>query len=357
MSDGADAQADARRASPAAKRHGFSRRLVTLLVCAAIVVPVCAAAADTIDDAQSKVVKIYGAGGFRGLEPYQTGVLISPDGHVLTVWSHVLDTDYLSVTLADGSKLDARLLGADPRLEIAVLKVDRIELPHFDLSEAVDVGPGTKVLALSNLFGVATGNEPVSVQQGVIAVKTPLSARRGVFETPYTGPVYVVDAVTNNPGAAGGALMNRQGKLVGLLGKELRNSRNNTWLNYAIPIAELRESVDQIRSGRLVARTSPPEKKPAKSLRLEMLGLVLVPEVVERTPPYVDLVRRGSPAAAAGIQPDDLVVLVGDHLVQSCRALRDELEYIDYEDEVRLTLLRGQELREVTLRGNTNAEP
>ena len=50
--------------------------------------------------------------------------MISPEGHILTVWSYVLDTDYITATLADGRKFEAKLLGADPRLEVAVLKID-----------------------------------------------------------------------------------------------------------------------------------------------------------------------------------------------------------------------------------------
>ena len=88
---------------------------------------------DAIDQAQAKMVKIYGAGGFRGLEAYQSGILISAQGHILTVFSHVLDTDYISVTLADGRKFEAKLLGADPRLDVAVLKIEANGLPHFDL--------------------------------------------------------------------------------------------------------------------------------------------------------------------------------------------------------------------------------
>ena len=74
-----------------------------------------AAARDAIDQAQTKMVKIYGAGGFRSLESYQSGMLISAQGHILTVLSHALDTDYISVTLSDGRKFEAKLLGADPR--------------------------------------------------------------------------------------------------------------------------------------------------------------------------------------------------------------------------------------------------
>ena len=76
---------------------------------------------------------------------------------------------------------------------------------------------------------------------------------------------------------------------------------------------------------------------------------MLVPDVLERTPAYVDQVRPGTAAARAGLQPDDLILLVGNHLTQSCKALRKELEMIDRADAVKITILRGQELLEVTL--------
>jgi len=334
-------------------------RVFCLLVLSAIPFP-GAAVADAvpapsptvraINQVQPKIVKIYGAGGFRGMEAYQSGFLISPEGHVLTVFSYVLDTEYISVTLDDGRKFEAKLLGADPRLEVAVLKIEAAGLPCFDLNEAVDVESGTRVLAFSNLFGVATGNEEVSVQHGIVSVKTQLEARRGVFETPYDGPVYVLDALTNNPGAAGGALVTRRGELAGMLGKELRNARNNTWLNYAVPIDPLRDSVEQIRAGKFVPREAEePDAKPERALTLRMLGIVLVPDVLERTPPYVDQVRYGTLARAAGIRSDDLVLFVDDRLIQSCKALEAELEYIDYEDPVQLTVLRGQELLKFVL--------
>lgn len=305
----------------------------------------------TIEQVQPRIVKIYGAGGFQQLEAYQTGILVSPEGHILTVFSHVLDTEQLSVTLSDGRKFAARLLGADPRLEIALLKIDASGLSSFDLDQAVAAEIGQRVLAFSNLFGVATGNEPVSVQRGTISTTTQLQAHRGVFQTPYTGPVYVIDTVTNNPGAAGGALVSQKGQLVALLGKELRNSLNDTWLNYAIPIDQLRQSVQQIRSGRSApASDKLAEKKPQHPLTLESLGIVLVPNVVDRTPPYVDEVRPGSPAALAGIRYDDMIIMVNQQLVRSCSALGEELSRIDRENAVRLSIVRGQKLLEVELK-------
>ena len=307
---------------------------------------------ETIARVQPNMVKLYGAGGYRGMEAYQSGMLISPDGHVLTVWSYVLDTDYITAVLADGRKFEAKLLGADPRLELAVLKIEAEELPHFELDKAVKLDAGTRVLALSNLFGIAAGNEEASVQHGVVSVVTTLAARRGVFETPYHGPVYVLDAATNNPGAAGGALVTRRGELAGMLGKELRNTLSNTWLNYALPIDQLSESVEQIRTGKFIARPEDPSRdKPAKSISLAVLGIVLIPDVLERTPPYVDGVLPGSAAAAAGLKPDDLVLMLNDRLIQSSKALLAELEFIDHEDAVKLTVLRGRELLELKLQG------
>src|SRR4051794_2972079 len=177
--------------------------------------------APVIAQVQPKIVKIYGAGGFNGLAHYQSGFLISSDGLVLTAWSYVLDSDVVNVILNDGRKFKAEMKGIDPKLELAVLKIDAADLPYFELNKNAKPEEGDRVLAFSNLFGVATGDEAASVLHGVLSIQTKLEARRGIFETPYQGPVYVVDAMTNNPGAAGGALTNLHGELIAMLGKEL----------------------------------------------------------------------------------------------------------------------------------------
>jgi len=330
------------------------RRVWLAAVAVVLAVPIAAWAnaplASVIHEVQAKVVKIYGAGGFRGLEPYQSGFLISPEGHVLTAHSYVLDADYITCTLDDGQKFEAKLLGVDPRLEVAVLKIEAKDLPYFDLSTAAVAMEGTRTLAFSNLYGVAFGEEAVSVQHGIVSASTALEARRGVFETLYTGPVYVVDAMTNNPGAAGGALTNMRGEILGMLGKELRNARNNTWLNYAIPIAELSASIEQIRAGKAppVANDRPDQKLP-NPLTLQGLGIVMVPNILERTPPFVDRVRPNSPAAKAGVKPDDIIMFVDEQLIQSINTLQTVLERIAIDERIRLTLMRDKELVELTL--------
>ena len=318
--------------------------------------PTCAARGQSysaaIASVQPKVVKIYGSGGLQGLEAYQSGFLVTAEGHVLTAWSYVLDSEeYLFVVTNDGQKYGAKLVNHDPRLEIALLKIDAEDLPHFNLDDVAELQPGARVLAFSNLFGIAAGDEPASVLHGHVAAVTELAARRGAFRTIYRGPVYVVDAMTNNPGAAGGVLTDSQGRLAGMLGKELRNALDNTWLNYAVPIKSLNASVDDMLAGRNPPRrTDEDARRPENPHTVIGLGILLVPDVLAKTPPFVDDVQLDSAAGKAGLQPDDLVLFVNDRMVSSCKELVDELSFIDHIDPVRLTVQRGQELLEVDLK-------
>jgi serine protease Do len=306
--------------------------------------------ARVITGVQSKIVKIYGAGGVRGLEAYQSGFLCSAEGHIVTTWSYVLDTDLITVVLDDGRRFEAETLGADPRLEIALLKIEAEGLDYFDLDTAVALSPGTRVLAFSNVFGVATGNEPASVLHGHVSAVTKLTARRGTFETPYQGTAYVLDAMTNNPGATGGALTDYRGNIAALLGKELRNSLDNTWLNYAIPIAELHNALDEIRAGKVRPRVvKETDRKPLEPVTSILLGIVLVPDVLAQTPPFIDHVSPESSASDAGLQPDDMILFVNDRMVRSARDFKEELSYIDRIDEVRMLVQRGQALLDVSL--------
>lgn len=296
----------------------------------------------TIRSAQQNVVKLYGAGGLRQMEAYQTGILISAEGHILTAMSYVLDTDDLVAVLDDGRKLHPEIVGTDPIRELAVLrpKSEQSGLPYFDLSASVSGHTGQRVLAVSNLYGIATGDEAASVLQGVITAVAPLDARRGAQQTQYRGEVYVLDAQSNNPGAAGGALVDWRGNLIGLLGKELRSRMTGTWLNYALPATDLVPVVADIIAGREVEGIADSTLPPESAMTTADLGFMLVPDVLRRTPPYVDAVLPYSSAAKAGMQADDLVVFVGDDPVVSCLALNRQLSRLEKEEGVTISVLR-----------------
>ncbi|MDA7949909.1 MAG: S1C family serine protease [Pirellulaceae bacterium] len=297
---------------------------------------------------QPKIIKIYGAGGFRGLESYQSGFLISNEGHILTSWSYVLDSDIVLAVLDDGKKYPATLVGMDPQYEIAILKIDVTELPFFDLSQTLESEVGMKVLAFSNLYGIAVGNEASSVLHGYICAKTKLTVRQGSRKINYDGEVLVLDAMSNNPGAAGGALVSGSGDLLGILGKELKNDLTGTWINYAIPIAELEGVVGDILSGNeRVARAE--TIKPKQAMSTQFLGIVTLPNILSKTPPFVDHVLDKSPAKEGGLMADDLILFVNKRRITSCDDLDEELSFIDQEDIVTLLVQRGEKLMTLDL--------
>ncbi|MEX0936392.1 MAG: S1C family serine protease [Pirellulales bacterium] len=320
-----------------------------LILFTAVRLPAQVSFAPVVDEVQPQIVKIYGAGGLAGLEAYQSGFLISAEGHILTAWSHVLDATSATVHLHDGRRYEAELVGADPRVDVAVLKIDAENLPYFDLNVAPEATEGTRVLAFCNLFGIATGDEPASVLHGRIAITTPLAARSGAYPTLYRGPVYILDAMTNNPGAAGGALTDTSGRLLGMLGKEVQSTLTGTWLNYALPADRIRPAVHALLSGESADPLPEDRPRAEQAITLADLGLILVPDVLTRTPPFIDAVRPDSPAAVAGLAPDDLVVFLEERLVPSCQMLREELQFIAADQPVSLTVMRGDELVQVTL--------
>ena len=309
-----------------------------------------------------KVVKIWGAGGFRNVVGYCTGVLISPDGYILTVYSPTLDSREIRVHLYDGTKYIAELVAAEPLLDVALLRIkdnDRFKelpLPYFDLTKKPpDPHVGDWVLAFSNAFEVAMRDEPVSVLRGTIAAITPFAGRRGVNEAPYKGTVYILDAITNNPGANGGIITTRKGELLGLIGKELRNTLTETWVNYAMPIKDLTEFAQKAMRGDYKPIIRVDEKKEDKK---GYHGIVLVPDVLDRTPPYIEEVLPGSPAAKAGLRPDDLIVFVRvphaaaaneleERVMANCKVFRDTMASIDPGTTVKIVVRRGMQLLSV----------
>jgi serine protease Do len=181
-----------------------------------------------------------------------------------------------------------------------------------------------------------------------------LAARRGVYEAPYHGPVYVVDAITNNPGSGGGVLTTWDGRLLGMIGKELRNAQTNTWINYVIPISELKQPIEEIIAGKFTSRRAADGDQESAAAspdryRATDFGIVMIPDVVARTPAFIERIVAESAAAQAGLKSNDLVLFVGDELIQSVRKLKDELGRLESGGNLRLVVRRGDQLVTVEL--------
>lgn len=313
---------------------------------------------DVIANQQSVIVKLFGAG-VGSLDSYGTGLLVSKEGHVLTVWNHLVSTGYLTAVTLDGKKFPVETLGTSSEYDVALLKLKTQpgeSFPFVDLAQAVDPAPGSSILAFSNMFKVAAGNEPVTVVHGVIAAKIPLEATQGRWKFPVRSPVWLIDAITNNSGSAGGLLTDLEGRPVGLIGREIRHAASRQWVNYAVPLTTLKPVVETLLAGKKVD-TKPKDGDSTAMLSDQDLtvryGLTLLPNVVERTPAYVDAVEPGSQAESGGFRRGDLIVLLGDTVVTGVSDVQRRMAEFRQGEKMVFTVNRDQELVTVELRAVT----
>lgn len=298
-----------------------------------------------------RVVKIYGAGIGRTRD-FGSGVLVSADGKVVTVLSLMLDTSNLRVVTADGTRYQATVVRRDEVRQLALLQLDMKAahgeaappLPFFAASTSDGIAPGDWVAAVANPFKVATGDEPVSVQLGVLSTRTTLDARRYRQDYPYEGEVLVVDAITSNPGSAGGALVTLDGEWIGLIGRIAQSNLTGTRLNYALPVEVVGAF---LRDDPPAAPTTQP--RPAAARGPGHHGIKLFELGFRRKLVYVDRVQRGSPAATAGLRRDDLIVSVDGKSVPRVRVFRKLMSARQAGDQVTLVIKRGKKIETVKL--------
>ena len=334
----------------------LSQRVVT--ACACILVFGNSASANdlqtVVETNQQAVVKLFGAG-VGTLDSYGSGVLVSAEGHVVTVWNHLVNTGFLTAVVADGRRFTVTVTGTSLEHDLAVLKLNCNEKDQFnfvDLAAQPDVVFGQSVLAFSNVFHVATGNEPVSVVHGIIACEAIVDAGLGRWQFPVKSPVYVLDAITNNSGAAGGLLADINGQPLGLLGREIRHRETDMWVNYAVPWKTLQPAISAIIAGQKLQTTESDETSPRLSERrlTAAYGLTLMPGVLQKTPAYIDKVVPDSIAATAGFKRGDLVVLLNDDIVQSVEDLQQLLAGFRARQKISFTINRGGSLQTLSLR-------
>jgi len=284
-----------------------------------------------------RVVKLYGlgAGSHAG---YGSGVLVSRDGLVLTVYSLLLDARTVRAVTADGSRYEAEVLQRDLPRQLALLRLRRGNasgedpreaaapaetgpFPFFELScdaaasdEPIAVRPGDWLIAAGNPFKVADGAEDVSITRGVFSTRTRLDARRGVRDFPYHGDVLVVDAITSNPGAPGSAVVDIEGCFLGMVGREVVSNLTHTHFNHAIPRDVLCEFLQEAASASsaTVRGGAPTEPKvhSASAAPVVDYGIRMSRAGYQKALPFVERVQRDSPASRAGLRKDDLILSV-----------------------------------------------
>ncbi|MFW6162284.1 MAG: S1C family serine protease [Planctomycetota bacterium] len=290
--------------------------------------------------AQQRCARIYGGGAGRE-HGYATGLIVSPNGHILTAQGIYLTEGRLRVVLPDGSRHEAEILRRSETLQTALLKVEADTPHYFELSDESPVEQGDWVLAVSNLFNVAAADEPLSVTMGVVSLRAEITARHRAQDVPYEGELLLIDAITSNPGAPGGALITLDGTLAGMLGKLFQSKSTNTRINYAVPVELLKPFV--------VGETTPKVAGSPKPTGPPYIGLRLFTLTGKRAPAYVDRVRHGSPAREAGIRKDDLILGVAGTVVRNCRDYEEAVEGLAPGKPVVFLIKRKTAIQQVTV--------
>jgi len=310
----------------------------------------------SVHESCSTVVKLFGAG-IGNLDTYGSGTLISADGHLITVWNHLINSGYLTAVTSDGRRYQLDVIGTSAAHDLAVLRLradDGDTFPFVDRSQAATdaVDVGSPVRAFSNMFHVATGNEPVSVVHGIIAAKAPLVAGFGRWKLPLKSDMLILDAITNNSGAAGGLLTDSSGQPLGMLGRELVHDETGTWVNYAVPLTTLNPVIDTLLTGGNVKdNVAKTETAPVSDRELTSIwGITLLPEVLRETPAWIDRIVPESTADKGGLRRGDLVVLVNNDVIQSGSGFRRRLATIRSGQRVTIIVNRRGALETIELR-------
>lgn len=305
--------------------------------------------------ATRRVVKLYGAG-IGDERGYATGTVVSSDGLVVTALGLFLETVNLRAVAPDGHVYHAECVYRDEYRQLALLQLDRhpenadtdasvdqqmapIQLEAFKPAEGAGLRAGDWVFSVGNNFKVADGDEPVSVLKGIVSARTRIDALHGGEPFPFRGDVYVLDALTSTPGAPGSALIDLDGRWVGLIGKIVTARQTNTFLNYAYPIEEVKAFLRDAKAGANAATRPAVVDAPAgyHGIRLSKIAY-------RRQLPFVQSVAAGSPAAAAGVKPDDLIVSANGTAIPHARVFNELGERLHAGDELSLIVKRGEQL-------------
>jgi Do/DeqQ family serine protease len=247
--------------------------------------------------------------GERGSSQPQTGlgsgVIVSPDGFILTNNHVIEEADEIQVTLNDGRTAVAQVIGTDPETDLAVLKIGLTGLPAITLGNSDQIAIGDMVLAIGNPFGVGQ-----TVTSGIISALGRTQLGINTFEN------FIQTDAAINPGNSGGALVDVNGHLVGINTAIYSRSGGSMGIGFAIPTSTARQVLEAIvRDGEVVRGWIGVEPQELTAELAEGLGIQAGTGVI------ITGVLQNSPASNAGLRPGDVVTLVGERPVTSVSQL------------------------------------
>ncbi len=262
-----------------------------------------------------------------------SGVIVSQNGYILTN-NHVVEgADDIQVILIDSRKAKAKVIGTDPETDLAILKIELDKLPVIVLGSSESIEIGDQVLAIGNPFGVGQ-----TVTSGIISALGRSQLGINVFEN------FIQTDAAINPGNSGGALVDTQGRLLGINTAIYSRSGGSMGIGFAIPVSTARQVLESIVKEGQVTRgwigVEPQELNAelAQTFNISAKSGVIITGVLQN-----------GPAASAGIHPGDVVTAVANKPVSNVSELLSMVAALKPGVSAPLSVTRGNTSLEITV--------
>ncbi|MEY4561163.1 MAG: hypothetical protein RLZZ618_440 [Pseudomonadota bacterium] len=262
-----------------------------------------------------------------------SGVIVSPEGYLLTN-NHVIEgADDIEVLLTDGRRAKAEVVGTDPETDVAVLKITLDKLPAITFGSADTIQVGDVVLAIGNPFGVGQ-----TVTSGIVSALGRNQLGINTFEN------FIQTDAAINPGNSGGALIDARGNLLGINTAIYSRSGGSMGIGFAIPVTTARQVMEGlIRDGQVTRGWIGVEPRDLTAEIAENLNLPITEGVL------ITGVLQNGPASAGGVRPGDVVVKIANTPVVNTSQLLTAVAALKPKEPAVINIRRGDKAIEVTV--------
>ncbi len=271
-----------------------------------------------------------------------SGVVVDAEKGFIVTNAHVIENaEQITVTLQDDRTFEAEIIGADPASDIAVIKVEADRLTQIELADSEQARVGDFVVAIGNPFGLGH-----TVTSGIISALGRTGLSRDAYED------FIQTDASINPGNSGGALVNLNGRLVGVNSAILTRSGGNIGIGFAIPANMVKAVIDQIvefgevRRGLLGVNIYTVTPDIAEAYGVDEIQGALVSQVMP-----------GSAAEEAGIQAGDIITAVNGEKIKSASELRNAIGMLRIDEKVQIDYVRDGKILATTATLGSRVEP
>jgi Do/DeqQ family serine protease len=274
-----------------------------------------------------------------------SGVIVSADGYILTN-NHVVEgADELKVSLSDDREFTAKIIGADPKTDVAVIKIDADKLPFITLADSDNLRVGDVVFAVGNPFGVGQ-----TVTMGIVSAKG--RNQLGLLENVDGYENFIQTDAAINMGNSGGALVDAKGRLVGINSAIISPSRGNIGIGFAIPVnfaASVMNSL--VETGTVTRGFLGVTTETVTADVAEQLGLPKDAKGVAVTD-----ISPDSPAEKGGLMRSDVILAINGKSVGTAEELRLVIAQMPPNSKVKIKLMRDSKERTLDVTLDKRAE-